>query len=124
MFHYIAPYDRKQRNYLLLQIWMCLVFQKIINNLFIDKDNQINLIFIEMKKDKQLHQDVYQMVCNEIDDFDNLILNDFIESKNVARKLNLALKNMTKIFIFWLCEKQFDYIKTLDIVKAIGKKKK
>lgn len=103
---------------------MCLVFQKIINNLFIDKDNQINLIFIEMKKDKQLHQDVYQMVCNEIDDFDNLILNDFIESKNVARKLNLALKNMTKIFIFWLCEKQFDYIKTLDIVKAIGKKKK
>ncbi len=102
VFHYIAPQSRMKRNKILLNLWS----EKILAKLFkileesfqLDRKlSQENIQIIE--EDKKIEEDIYELICNKIENFDELIINTFIQKRKDFFAFNRFALDICKIYL-------------------------
>lgn len=104
VFHYVAPYSRKRRNRILLNIWS----KKIINRIIVEliekyqmegevRKSIENVYF--HKGDTHLNKlldEIYEIVRNDIEGYDHRIINSFMgKSGKIFRRIYLIVLNKT-----------------------------
>lgn len=97
VFHYIAPYDREQRNKLLVESWTKTVLNKVIQ-LYNKKaicSEIIEKIILQLWNCEELYSNAYKCVTEKNHGIEGCILNDFIIEGENLHSLSQALDQVS-----------------------------
>lgn len=131
VFHYIAPYDRKQRNELLVESWTKTLLNRVIK--FYNEESVpsgiIEKIISQLWKCKRFYNSCYKMVIEINPGIEGCILNDFIiEGKNLrslSRALDVvgnAVVNEVQKVICEECDKSEEYAYLKNEIEQVERK--
>lgn len=130
VFHYVAPYDRGQRNELLVESWTRTLFNRALK--FYEEggipQNIVEWVLKKLWNNQELYKDCYNIVIGVNPGIKGCILNDFIMKGINLRSLSGALQSVGNEIISRIhtvinnkCDNQEEYTELLENLQQLEK---